>query len=268
MSILPEALTECLFVFRPLLRHEVYLTFTYLMTGLLAGEAKGGAVRASVFAPADYQPSRISDFFTTHRVAPQRLMAALAGLVLRRVYGRQLPTRLFWIADSTTTEKPYAERVAGVRWFHRTKRVAGRGKNLKGHCFVCAALLYDYTDQHGQVQWASALVGALLYVKGRSLPLLVGDLAGQLRLPHELRHVWLVDRGLLTRTLLRAGATGARRAGPRQSQSGRVLRAAPSTPARTQESLRREMPRRSLAQAVPATPADDAVYAARARPGA
>mgnify|MGYP006915178228 CR=1 FL=1 len=45
MSILPEALSQCLAVFRPLLRHEVYLTFTYVMTGLLAGEAKWGAVR-------------------------------------------------------------------------------------------------------------------------------------------------------------------------------------------------------------------------------
>ena len=204
MSILPEALSQCLAVFRPLLRHEVYLTFTYVMTGLLAGEAKWGAVRASVFAPATYQPSRISDFFTTHRVSPQRLMAALAALVLRQVYGAALPTRLFWIADSTTTEKPYAEQVTGVHWFHRTKRIAGGAQNLQGQCFACAALLFDYTDAHGQVHWASALVGALLYVKGRSLPRLVGDLARRLRLPSETRHVWLVDRGLLTRTLLRA----------------------------------------------------------------
>jgi hypothetical protein len=68
MEILPNALIECLEAFRPLLRREVFLTFTYLMTGLLAGEAKYGAVRASVFAPANYQPARTSDFFTTHRV--------------------------------------------------------------------------------------------------------------------------------------------------------------------------------------------------------
>jgi hypothetical protein len=204
MEILPDVFTQCLSVFRPLLRHEVFLTFTYLVTGLLVGEAKWGAVRASVFAPADYQPARTSDFFTRQRVSPQRMMAALAGLVLRLVYGGQLPPRLFWIADSTPTEKPFAEKIAGVHWFHRTKRVAGRAKNLKGHCYACAALLYQYTDAAGQVQWTSALVGALLYVKGRSLPELVGDLAGQLRLPSGLRHVWIVDRGLLARPLLRA----------------------------------------------------------------
>lgn len=206
MEILPNALIECLAAFRPLLRHEVFLTFTYLMTGLLAGEAKAGVVRASVFAPADYQPARTSDFFTTHRVSPQRLMAALVGLVLRLVYAEKLPGHLFWIGDSTLTEKPYAAQISGVRWFHRAKRVAGRGKSLKGHCFACAALLYEYTDDDGQVQWASTLVGALLYVKGRALPLLLGELAGQLRLPLGLRHVWVVDRGLLARTLMRAVA--------------------------------------------------------------
>lgn len=204
MEILPEVFTQCLAVFRPLLRAEVYLTFTYLMTGLLVGEAKWGAVRASVFAPADYQPARTSDFFTTQRVSPQRLMAALAALVLRLVYGQAWPTHLFWLADSTTTEKPFADKVAGVHWFHRTKRVAGRAKNLKGHCYACAALLYEHQDACGRVQWASALVGALLYVKGRSLPVLVGELAGQLRLPCAPRHVWVVDRGLLARSLLRS----------------------------------------------------------------
>lgn len=204
MEILPEAFTQCLAVFRPLLRAEVYLTFTYLVTGLLVGEAKWGAVRASVFAPAAYQPARTSDFFTPQRVSPQRLMAALAALVLRLVYGQARPTHLFWLADSTTTEKPFADKVAGVHWFYRTKRVAGRAKNLKGHCYACAALLYEHQDACGRVQWASALVGALLYVKGRSLPVLVGELAGQLRLPGAPRHVWVVDRGLLARSLLRA----------------------------------------------------------------
>ena len=51
------------------------------------------------------------------------------------------------------------------------------------------------------------LVGAVLYVKGRSSPPLVGVLAPQLRLPTEVRHVWLVDRGLLSRPLLRALGT-------------------------------------------------------------
>jgi len=36
------------------------------------------------------------------------------------------------------------------------------------------------------------------------LPELVGELARQLRLPPQVRHVWVVDRGLLSRPLLRA----------------------------------------------------------------
>ena len=56
-------------------------------------------------------------------------------------------------------------------------------------------------------QWASGLVGALVYVKGRSIPALVGALAQQLRLPRAVRHVWLVDRGILSRPLLRVLST-------------------------------------------------------------
>ena len=52
-------------------------------------------------------------------------------------------------------------------------------------------------------------MGALLYVKGRSIPALVGVLAQQLRLPAPVRHVWLTDRGILSRPRLRAlGAQG------------------------------------------------------------
>src|SRR5205085_12380211 len=80
MEILPEAFAQCLALFRPLLRAEVYLTFTYLVTGLLVGEAKWGAVRASVLAPADYQPARTSALFTTQRVSPQRLLRWPAAL--------------------------------------------------------------------------------------------------------------------------------------------------------------------------------------------
>jgi len=124
--------------------------------------------------------------------------------VLAHIYPGGLPKRLFWIADSTPTEKPYAERIASVGLFYRTKRVAGRAKYLKGHCYVFAAHLYaGLTQGVTKWKWASVLVGALMYVKGRSIPVLVAELAGHLRLPAGVRHVWLGDRGILTRPLLR-----------------------------------------------------------------
>jgi hypothetical protein len=43
-------------------------------------------------------------------VSPQALMAELTALILRLIYGGQLPERLFWIVDSTQTEKPFAEK--------------------------------------------------------------------------------------------------------------------------------------------------------------
>lgn len=201
MDSLPSELISFIQHLRPLMRAEVFDSFCLLLTGILVGEAKHGTVRASVFAPADYQPQRLSDLFCRHRLSHQAFMAALARLALVTLYPAGLPNRLFWIADSTHTEKPHAERVSSVAWFHRTKRVAGRAKKLKGHCYLFAAHLYRY----GQEQlWASALCGALVYVKGRTLPELTGDMAHMLRLPPEVRHVWVVDRGLLSRPLLRA----------------------------------------------------------------
>ncbi len=201
MESLPAELVSFISIIRPLMRAEVFDSFCFLLTGLLVGEAKHGTVRASVFAPADYQPQRLSDLFCRHHLSHQAFMATLARLALQALYPAGLPARLFWIADSTHTEKPYAERVSSVHWFHRTKRVAGRTKKLKGHCYLFAAHLYRYGKEQ---LWASVLCGALLYVKGRTLPELTGDLAHQLRLPPEARHVWVLDRGLLARPCLRA----------------------------------------------------------------
>ena len=201
MESLPSELISFIHSLRPLFRAEVFDSFCFLLMGLLVGEAKQGTVRASVFAPADYQPQRLSDLFCRHKLSHQGFMAALARLALTTLYPQGWPARLFWIADSTHTEKPYAERISSVHWFHRTKRVAGRARKLKGHCYLFAAHLYRYGKEQ---LWASVLCGALLYVKGRTLPELTGELARQLRLPSGVRHVWVVDRGLLSRPLLRA----------------------------------------------------------------
>jgi hypothetical protein len=172
------------------------------MAGILIGEAKAGTVRASVFAGADYWPQRLSDLLCRHKLSHPAFMAKLAEMALAALSPAGLPARLFWIADATYTEKPYAKRMASIGLLHRTKRVAGQAKHLQGHCYVFAAHLYQPSVAKA-AKWASVVVGAVLYVKGRSIPALVGALAQQVRLPAEVRHVWLVDRGILSRPLLR-----------------------------------------------------------------
>ncbi|MDT4956137.1 MAG: hypothetical protein QOJ02_4275 [Acidobacteriota bacterium] len=203
MESLPSQLITFINQLRPLMRREVFDTFGLLLTGILVGEAKHGTVRSSVFASGNYWPQRLSDLFCRHKLSHQSLMAALARLALGHLYPHGLPERLFWVADATHTEKPFAERIASTGLFHRTKRVMGRAKHLKGHCYVYAAHLYRYSTERGS-RWASVLCGALLYVKGRSIPELVGQLAGHLRLPAGVRHVWVVDRGILSRPRMRA----------------------------------------------------------------
>jgi hypothetical protein len=203
MESLPAAIVDFIHLLRPLFRVEVFTSFCYLMLGILIGEAKYGTARASVLAGSAYWPQRLSDLLCRHKLSHQAFMAKLVEVALASLYPAGLPTRLFWIADSTYAEKPYAKRTASIGLFHRTKRVVGRAKHLKGHCYVFAAHLYTQAAAT-LPQWASVLVGALVYVKGRSIPALVGALAQQLRLPRAVRHVWLVDRGILSRPLLRA----------------------------------------------------------------
>src|SRR5688572_31110237 len=66
-----------LFPYTTLFRSEVFESFTYLLCGLLIGEAKHGTVRASAFAPAAYQPQRLSDLFCRHKLSRQALRAQL-----------------------------------------------------------------------------------------------------------------------------------------------------------------------------------------------
>jgi hypothetical protein len=203
MESLPLELVSFIQQMRSLFRAEVFESFCYLLTGILIGEAKQGTVRSSVFAPESYWPQRLSDLFCRHKVSHQAFMAKLVEIALKVVYPLGPVERLFWIADVTYTEKPHARQVASTGLFHRTKEVTGRAKHLKGHCYVFAAHLYETGTETGK-RWVSVLVGALRYVKGRSIPRLVGQLAGQLRLPEGVRHVGVGDRGLISRPLLRA----------------------------------------------------------------
>jgi hypothetical protein len=193
-------------------------------------------VRASVFGDSHYQPQRLSDLFCRHRLSPQRLMAALAHLALAQLYPQGLPERLWWIADATQTEKPYAQHIASTGLFHRTKQVVGRAQHLLGHCYVFAAHLYR-GGTAAAPSWASVLVGALLYVKGRSIAELVGALAQQLRLPTTVRHLWLVDRGILSRPLLRSLAATGHFVVGRMSRNQVVYFAPPRQPAQGRRCL-------------------------------
>src|SRR3712207_385145 len=103
MESLPSEIISFLLQLRPLMRAEVFDSFTLLLTGILIGEAKYGTVRASVFAPADYQPQRLSDLFCRHKLSHQKFMVELARLALARLYPAGVPERPLWTADATPT---------------------------------------------------------------------------------------------------------------------------------------------------------------------
>jgi hypothetical protein len=115
MESLPLPLTTILQTFQPLMRAEVFSSFSYLLTGVLIGEAKAGTARASVFAPADYWPQRLSDLFCRHKLSGQALMAHRAGVALTYLYPHGLPERLCWIAEGPTLRSPTSpHRLGGL----------------------------------------------------------------------------------------------------------------------------------------------------------
>jgi hypothetical protein len=114
MESLPPEIVLYIAKFAGLFRTEVFESFFYLFLGILVGEAKHGTVRASVFAPADYQPGRLSDLFSRHKLSHQAFMAKTVEVVLSYIYPTELPERLYWIADSIHTEKPHSKKVSSL----------------------------------------------------------------------------------------------------------------------------------------------------------
>jgi hypothetical protein len=89
MESLPSEFISFIQRLRPLTRVEVVNGSCFLLMGILIGEAKHGTVRASVFAPAAYQPQRLSDLFGRHTLSHQALM----GDCLRACSGWPTPRR-------------------------------------------------------------------------------------------------------------------------------------------------------------------------------
>jgi len=132
MDRLPAELVSFLQALRPLFRAEVFVSFGYLMAGILRGEAKSGTVRARVFARAGSWPPRLSELFCRHQRAPQGFLAALTALAWQSLYPGSRPIRLLWMADATSAENPYSQRIASRGRLHRTKRVVGQARHLRG----------------------------------------------------------------------------------------------------------------------------------------
>jgi hypothetical protein len=106
------------------------------------------------------------------------------------------------VADTTTSDKPSAKRVFGIRRFWRGCRRPGQTATHRGHGWVLLAHLPQRPDR----AWQALLVGALLWLQLRYAPpsRLVAALVAQVGLPSQASHVVVSDRGLSSRQLVRA----------------------------------------------------------------
>ncbi len=132
MDSLPSELLSFIHALRPLFRAEVFDSFCFLLTGLLVGEAKQGTVRASVFAPAQYQPQRLSDLFCRHKLSHQAFIAALARLALVTLYPSGLPHRLFWFAAPLVLDCRCDHHGKAIRTTHQRRPLVSSDEADRG----------------------------------------------------------------------------------------------------------------------------------------
>jgi hypothetical protein len=197
---LPAALHTALRSFRFLFHADTWPVFLCVLAGLLTGHTTLACVRASLLA-TEVTWRQCCDFYRRARWSRAAFLRATTALVLRTLYPAGLPARLWWVVDTTTSDKPSARQVFGIRQFWRGCRRPGQARTHQGHGWLLLAHLYRRPDR----SWQALLVGALLWRRLRHAPpgRLTTTLAAHLGLPDEARHVIVSDRGLSGRQLVR-----------------------------------------------------------------
>jgi hypothetical protein len=157
---LPTPLQTTLGSFRPLFHAATWRVFLWVLTGLLTGHTTLACVRASLLcATVSWQPC--CDFFRRARWSRSAFLAATTGLVLRSLYPAGLPARLWWVVDTTTSDKPSAQQVFGIRTCWRGCRRPGQTRTHQGHGWLLLAHLYQRADG----SWQALLIGGLLWLQ-------------------------------------------------------------------------------------------------------
>lgn len=197
---LPPALHSALRPFRLLFHADTWPVFLCLVAGVLTGHTTLACVRASLLS-ATVTWQQCCDFFRRTRWSRTAFLRATAALVLRHLYPDGLPARLWWVADTTTSDKPSARTVFGIRLLRRGCRRPGQARTHQGHGWLLLAHLHQRPDR----SWQALLIGGLLWLQLRSAPpsRLTAVLLAQLALPPEVVHVVVSDRGLNSRQLVR-----------------------------------------------------------------
>jgi len=197
---LPAVLQAALRPFRFLFHADTWPVFLCVLAGLLTGHTTLACVRASLLS-ADVRWQQCCDFYRRARWSRAAFLRATTGLVLQALYPAGLPARLWWVADTTTSDKPAARQVFGIRRFWRGCRRPGQAPTHQGHGWLLLAHLYRRPDH----SWRALLVGALLWLRLRraSPGRLTAALVAQLGLPSRATHVVVSDRGLSSRELVR-----------------------------------------------------------------
>lgn len=188
---IPQMILAQLKNYREVFQKRSYECFQVLLVSLMTGIARPGIVRASLLSgPGYYNWRRTHTLMRRNRWSHQQLIEKNCETILQSLYGENLPERLFWIVDPTTTEKPFAKKIHGVRVMRRSYKAFGQRSTQKGHGWVMMGLAH----KSGPLKYDNLLVGALLKTKKKSATELAKRLLTHARLPKGVKNIMVGDR--------------------------------------------------------------------------
>lgn len=188
---IPDFLEQMLQPFRKLFHLASWESFKVITLGLMLELATGSLVRATLLTGPEYNWRRVHDFMRRNQWSHQKTIATHCATTVKGLYGDELPEKLYWVADGTTTDKPSAKKIHGVRVMRRAGKRFGQRGTHKGHGWVLLGLL----SKSGPLAHRCSLVGGLLKTKTSSETDLACRLVTHARLPKNTTNIVVFDRG-------------------------------------------------------------------------
>ena len=189
--IIPDFLAQMLSPFRKLFHAASWDSFRAIILGLLLELSNSSLVRASLVSGPEYNWRRTHDFMRRNRWSHQKTIATHCSTTVQSLYGDSLPEKLFWAADGTTTDKPSARKIHGVRTMRRSYKRYGQRTTHRGHGWVVLGLL----SKTGRLSHRCSLIGGLMKTRHSSETDLACRLVTHARLPKQTTNIVVCDRG-------------------------------------------------------------------------
>ena len=151
---LPPALHTTLRPFRFLFHADTWPVFLCLLAGVLTGHTALAGVRASLLS-AGVTWRQCCDFYRRARWSRTAFLRATTSLVLHTLYPEGLPTRLWWVADTTRRGRCLASGASGA-----TVAAPAKQRSIRGTAGCCWPISTGDRTSPGRRCWSARCCGS------------------------------------------------------------------------------------------------------------